>query len=179
MPKNTDCARTMRRAFTLVEILLVIALIGISGAIIVANVDGMLASSRKSSPYEVLRKAVDTAWYEAATGHVKTTLSFDPETRTIRVRPLTGTIASANPAQENNIRTFPFEDTRVTDLRFIPPPDEGGGSLQTTLATEPLTRLLFSPYGGVTPAIVEMDMEGQTYRYRIDTFGGTIEAEKN
>jgi hypothetical protein len=166
--------------------MLVLALIAILSAIIVSAVDGLLAGERKDSPYEVLRKAVDTAWYAAATQHRQMSLDYDAEAGALVLRagagsPEPGVAAKAGvgdgepPKRDDGARVFAFDDARVAEVRFVRVPDAEGGSLQVT-RTLPFPRIVFSPWGGSTPAVIEMDINGKTYRYRLDVFGGSLEA---
>ncbi|MDR2863208.1 MAG: type II secretion system GspH family protein [Puniceicoccales bacterium] len=188
----TRAAFAMRRAFTLLELIIVIAIVGFASAIIVFSLDDVMASVRKPAPLEVLRKAVDAAWYGAASGHKRMALSYDVEKRALMVRTLE-TVSAVTPettsAEDSpevpqkepevaaEVAVFAFEDERVLDVRFTRVPDDGGGALQVT-ETAPFPRLVFSPWGGVVPTIVEVDIDGAIYRYQLDMFGGGLEAVK-
>ncbi|MDR1817228.1 MAG: type II secretion system GspH family protein [Puniceicoccales bacterium] len=206
----------LRRAFTLVEMVIVIALIGIVIAVLLTGIDSLLPSSRKDSPHDVLRKAVDFAWYSAASGHGRHFLVFDPEKFELRVLPAVvkkdaagdeadtvpegfarcpycgklhatgdgsetadgsagdGASDSAGTAAPLCENVFPFRRDDV-EVIFQRAPADAGGSLQTSLDT-PFSRLEFSPWGGATPAIIELTAGGNTVRYRLDIFGGGLEA---
>lgn len=184
---------TVLRAFSLIEMMLVLALIAIISTIIVSTADGLLAGDRKDSPYEVLRKAVDAAWYAAATRHRQMSLDYDAEARALVLRPGTSTLGPASSqitwdvtadeddgevqASDDGTRVFAFNDERVATVRFMSTPNDDGGSLQTTRVLS-FSRIVFSPWGGSTPAVVEMDIKGETYRYRLDVFGGGLEVFK-
>lgn len=141
------------------EVLIVIALIGMVGGMIAIATGDMLDAAKKPAPYEVLRKAVDAAWYAAATGNKPVELAFNADATAL----VLGSLASTH-APATAMETFPFEDARVRSVRF----------LNTRLET-PLPRVLFSPWGGATPAIIEMDLDGTVFRYALEIFSGALE----
>lgn len=155
----------VRRAFTLVEVLIALALIGTVSIIVVVSVDDLLDSARKSSPFEVLRNAVDKAWYAASTKTGTVFLYYDEGAGRLVLRD-----TSAQPLAE-----FSFEDERVGPITFQRTPDTGGGTLAVS-STEPFPYLTFSPWGGATPAIIEMEIAGEVYRYQMEPFSGGLEA---
>jgi len=212
----------LRRAFTLVELVIVIAIIALATAALLTGLDYMLPS-REDAPHTVLRKAVDAAWYRAATGQGSFSLAFDVEKKALIVRPLAavaaldGTSSAAGDAEANAagdagndsnqnqnsanntsdddagnkpvpviagnpvhglperdvVQVFAFAATpEVTAVRFarIPYDNEEFGTNDT-----PHPRLLFAATGGITPAIIEMDIAGETHRYSLDIFGGGLE----
>jgi type II secretory pathway pseudopilin PulG len=192
-----------RRAFTLIEVVVIIAIIATTTVVLLYGLELMLPSAQKASPFEVLRKAVDTAWYRAATGHGQIALSYDPEKHLLRVTPPSGAGATSGvksiaaqsedgtddrPASRRDsgdtnpndapieasadAQEFPFNDPRVTDVRFV----RSLNVNSSFMAPEtPFEQLLFSAAGGVTPAVIEMDVAGETHRYALDIFGGGLE----
>lgn len=189
-----------RHAFTLIEVMLVIALIGMATLLLLSGLEPMLHDARKTSPYETLCKAIDAAWYGAANNHEQYVLEYDAGSKTILVYPLrkqaTGTATprdenatppgeslkndSINPdganasGTDSEIQQFAFAPGRVDSLEFLRPPDVGRGTLQHT-SDFPYPCLYFSPWGGVTPASVILTSEGRTFRYSIEPFGGALE----
>jgi prepilin-type N-terminal cleavage/methylation domain-containing protein len=155
------------RAFTLVETLIVLALIGLVGGIVAVATEGVIEGARKPSPYEVLRKAVDTAWYAAATGNSQVALVFDADASALVLARLAST-----QAPEPGMETFPFDDARVRSVRFLRA--SGAGLPGGRDAAFP--RLLFSPWGGATPAVIEMDLDGAVFRYALEVFSGALES---
>lgn len=197
--------RQQQAAFTLIEVVVVIAIIGLATAAILAGVSSMLPDE-KDSPREVLRKALDAAWYGSATSHKRYALNYDEEANTLVVRPLSDTPAVSSgsqgsdtggreadnngtdadpgvasgadtadvPAAGEGVQHFPFNDDRVTSVTFVRIHDVGNGTLQaTTNLTFP--RLYFSPWGGCSPAIIEMEIGNEVYRYRLEVFSGALE----
>ncbi|MDR2982643.1 MAG: prepilin-type N-terminal cleavage/methylation domain-containing protein [Puniceicoccales bacterium] len=156
-----------KRAFTMMELLIALALIGIVSSIVVVSVDDLLNSAQKPSPLDTLRKAVDTTWYGSATGHGQMTLEYDEESGALIMRNAIGE------AKE----VFTFEDADVGPIRFLRAPDMSGGTLQMN-SSEPFPFLIFSPWGGVTTAIIEMEIGKERYRYQLETFSGALEAVK-
>ena len=154
-------------AFTLVEVLIAIALIALAGALVVTSIDDLLVSQRTRSPYEVLRAAVDKAWFSATEGRGCFFLYYDKEQRCLLVK------------DENGMpeEVFPFEDELVQEVVFERTPDTGGGALKMSERT-PFPFLVFSPHGGVTPATVLLKMSNESYRYRIEPFSAALEAEQ-
>jgi prepilin-type N-terminal cleavage/methylation domain-containing protein len=206
-----------RRAFTLIEVGIVIAIIGILVTVLLSGVEVFMPDRLKDPPKEVLRKAVDAAWYAAATGHGRHVLTYDPDANALVLRSFSNgggstsnfdltadgtntannTAADANDPNDDDLdpdladkpparggsggngisgrgpHLFRFDDPNVTEVRFLRPPDEGGGTLQTTLETS-LEQIVFSPWSGATPAVIEMDISGDTYRYALEVFGGAL-----
>ncbi len=165
---NSESAHSpRRRAFTLVELLIVLSLVAIVGGIVVVGIGEMLDSAGKKSPYETLREALDTAWYESANGHGDCFLYYAGGETGLILRNAAG----------EEIKSFPFGDSPVKDVRFTRPQDTGGGSLRAEKSGE-FPCVAFSAAGGVTPARVEMEIGGAVYRYQIEPFSGAAEAVK-
>ncbi|MDR2845263.1 MAG: type II secretion system GspH family protein [Puniceicoccales bacterium] len=191
-------------AFTLIEMILVIALIGVISAVLLAGLGTLFPDMQKDSPREVLRKAVDAAWYNAAMGHGRFSLDYDEEANALVVRPVAGVLSSeadeedaegggdaegdgaGEPVANEGAfgasfgaaeQVFRFEDSRVTGIRFVRSPDEGRGSLQSVSVIS-YPQLFFSSSSGCTPARIEMDIDGETYHYRLEVFSGALEDVK-
>lgn len=149
----------------MVEVLIVIALIAMVGTVLVVSLDNLLEGRKIHSPYEVLRTAVDKAWFASTEGRGQMFLYYEEEKRCFVVRNENGETEAI----------FPFEDELVSEVTFERTPDTGEGTLRVT-TTEPFSFVVFSPRGGVTPATVALELGNATYRYRLEPFSGALEA---
>jgi general secretion pathway protein H len=79
--------RRRTRAFTLVELLVVLALLAVSLAVIVPNISGSLATAQAKSATRAVLSALRLARTRAIARQEETTVEFDLDARSYRIAP--------------------------------------------------------------------------------------------
>jgi prepilin-type N-terminal cleavage/methylation domain-containing protein len=160
-----------RRGFTLIEILLVIALISIAASVILVNFTAFIDRGKSTSPQEVLTKAIDRARFLAAAERVTTELRYDEESGTLQI----------TPADEQFPINNDFGPDGRGEIRFYLIPSAEGLSrfpdpARTTLETSAVS---FAPDRSSSPFVAEIDSgRGRPTRLRFDPFSSVIRTEE-
>jgi Tfp pilus assembly protein FimT len=139
LPPSDRFRRTFRHAFTLAEILGVLALIGLIGGLVAANFDELPSALRNPSPEDSARRAFSAARRHALDTHAPVTLRLSPGKITL-------TDADGEPTG-----TFPA-------------PAEGSGKTLDLIADDgsrpqdatPLAYIHFTAEGSVSPVRVRL-----------------------
>jgi prepilin-type N-terminal cleavage/methylation domain-containing protein len=160
-----------RRGFTLIEILLVIALIALTSAVMITNFSSFLDYGDSVSPEEVLTTAIRKARFIAAADRVITELRYDDENGTLVIEPI---------GEEFTINSDFGPDGRGQIQFYLIPPVEGLSPFpepdRTTLKTPSVS---FAPDRSSSPFIAEIDTgQGSPTRLRYDPFSSVIRTEK-
>jgi prepilin-type N-terminal cleavage/methylation domain-containing protein len=92
---------TANSAFTLLEMLIVIGLIGILSAVVVVNANALFAGLGDEAVPETLRRAVREARYQAAAMKSETVLSYNTESGRFQISGSAGEILKELPVEEN------------------------------------------------------------------------------
>ena len=162
--------------FTLVEVLLVLALIGVITGIVAGNVGAFITGAQFEPPDRVLKKAILDAIYESSESKRATYLSFETNSSSFRVTDRAG-------AQINTHFVYMGE---LDDEKEVPRvvfkaigPESGPDGGSTIYDEEELTlaRIPFH-YGSSIPFEVEIDFNEQFSRHRFDPFSGFVLKDK-
>lgn len=160
-----------RSGFTLLEILLVIALIAVAVSVVILNFAAFSDRGENSSPEEVLTEAIREARFIAASQRTTTTLRFDEESGTLLLEPAGMQFpinADFGPDGRGKIRFFLIPP--AVGLAAFPEPN------QTRLETD---FVAFASDRSSSPFIVEIDLGlGNPTRLRFDPFSSIIRTEK-
>lgn len=156
-----------RSGFTLIEILLVIALIAVAFSVVLINFTAFADRGESRSPEEALSAAIREARFIAAAERITTTLSYDEETGTLQIDP--------------SEKQFPINsdfgpEGRGQILFFLIPSGQGLGRLPDPDFSQMETpSVAFAPDRSSTPFIVEIDSgRGSPDRLRFDPFSSSI-----
>jgi prepilin-type N-terminal cleavage/methylation domain-containing protein len=158
--------------FTLVEVLLVLALVGVITGLVAGNVGAFITGAQFEPPDRVLKKAILDAIYESSESKRATYLSYEANSSSFRVTDRTG-------AQINThfIYKEEFDDgkevPKVIFKAIGPESGPDGGSTIYDLEELILTRIPFH-YGSSVPFEVEIDFKDQLSRHRFDPFSGFV-----
>jgi prepilin-type N-terminal cleavage/methylation domain-containing protein len=160
-----------RSGFTLIEILLVIALIALASSVVIVNFIAFADRGDSTSPQEVLTQAIRRARFVAAADRMTTKLRYDDESGTLQIEPLGESFpinANFGPQGRGEIRFF------------VIPPAQGLGRFpdpeQTTLQ---VPTVAFAPDRSSSPFVVEIDSgSGTPVRLRYDPFSSVIRTEE-
>lgn len=156
-----------RSGFTLLEILLVIALIAVAASVVILNFAAFSDRSESSSPEEVLTAAIRKARFIAAADRITTTLRFDEESGTLQVDPPGEVFPISDdfgPEGRGEIRFFLIAP--AVGLEPFPDPDQA--RLETNFVA-------FAPDRSSSPFIAEIDLgQGNPTRLRFDPFSSII-----
>lgn len=160
-----------RGGFTLIEILLVIALIALAVSVVLVNFTAFADREDSSSPQEVLTAAIRKARFIAAADRITTKLSYDRENGALQIDP-TGDQFPINsdfgPEGRGEIRFFLIPSAE--GLSPFPEPD------RSTLETPAVA---FAPDRSSSPFIVEINSgQGTPARLRYDPFSSLVRTEK-
>lgn len=145
-----------RRAFTLMEVLVVIALLGLVTAVVVADF-GAPGSAGKESAYEVVSRALDSGRGLATDAGGPVTLTYDAESRRLRLLSGAGLTDYVLPAGSS--------------VRFTLPAAYGEGR------DRPLAGVVFHPSGCATPARITLTVAGAETHYRLEAFSVALMPE--
>lgn len=162
---------TARNAFTLLEVLLVIALIALAASVVIVNFTAFADRRENNSPVEVLTKAVREARFIAAAQRITTRLSYNLENGTLVIEP---------DGREFTINTNFGPEGRGEIRFFLIPPAEGLGSFpDTESSTLQTPSVAFAADRSSSPFIAEIDTgSGSPIRLRFDPFSSVIRTEK-
>lgn len=168
---NSRTGSAACRGFTLIEILLVIALIAVAASVVLINFTAFADRGEETSPKEVLSAAIRKARFIAAAERTTTKLRYDNESGTLQIDP-SGEQFPINsdfgPEGRGEIRFFLIEP--ATGMRAFSDPNDA--KLETTTVA-------FAPDRSSSPFIVEIDTgEGSPTRLRFDPFSSVIRTGK-
>jgi len=168
---RSQCSRSQssQAGFTLLEIILVFALIALSASVIIANFTTFLNFDDQVAPEDTLRAAIRSARFQAASERIPATLSFDKETGALVVSG-----GESFPLQAN------FKDG-TDEIRFyLVPPAEGMGRFPDAESSQlEAKEVSFAPDRSSTPFVVEIDTgEGTPQRLVFDPFSSLVRSPK-
>jgi prepilin-type N-terminal cleavage/methylation domain-containing protein len=162
-----ETGNKLRAGFSLVELLIVIALVALIGSLIVASGDAILRGLGAEPVETTFRKAVREARFQAAYRREDILLTFDREKAAF----LLVTESAAT------IATFPTdEDSEGGEIDVIFSrrlPAEGLSSLDNP-ETEPIPSLTFRPDRSSTPFVVEFDLGPVNFEQHFDPFSDVV-----
>ena len=204
MTSATGIKRSRRTGFTLIEILLVLALILLIGTLAVYNVANLSRMKNERPVDEVLLNAVRETRYQAAINKETCWLSYDSEKGIFHVSmdsrasaPITldadGVFVALTQAEEeekakeqanmasSNIKSFQLfipEDEEPPKVEFfaIPPGTGFDGEAEDVPEDLPLARVPFDPAGFSVPFQVKVDALSEEFRATVvfDPFSNHI-----
>ena len=158
--------------FTLVEVLLVLALVGIITGLVAGNVGAFIKGAQFEPPDRVLKKAILDAIYESSESKRATYLSFETKSSSFRVTNRSGT-----EIYSHSIYKGELDDGKVVPKVVFkaigPESGPGGGSTIYDEEELILTRIPFH-YGSSVPFEVEIEFKDQLSLHRFDPFSGFV-----
>lgn len=159
-------SRRPRTGFTLLEIILVFALIALAAGVILANFTTFLNFDDRINPEATVRAAIRAARFQAAAGREVVSLHFDQESGALVVEP-----GESFPLNPN------FNKDGRGEIRFyLVPPAEGMGPFPVAARTQLETKeVRFAPDRSSSPFVVEIDSgQGSPERLVFDPFSSLV-----
>lgn len=153
-------------AFSLIEIVLVIALMAVAASVVIANFAAFADRGNETSPEETLRAAIRAARFQAASERSVTTLSYDQESGAL--------VLSGGESFPLNAD---FGKEGRGEIRFyLVPPAEGMGSFPDAKSSQLETKeVSFAPDRSSSPFAVEIDLgQGAPERLVFDPFSSLV-----
>ena len=169
MTKSSGCRNF--DGFTLIEVLLVLALVGVLLGLVAGNVGGFILGSQFEPPDRVLKKAVLDAIYEASESKESTYLSYLEENASFLGRDSSGVLIRFHNIFDNLSEQ---DDVPKVIFRAIGP--EAGPDGSATIYDEDelfLNRVPFH-YGSSVPFEVEIEFREKETRLQFDPFSGFV-----
>lgn len=162
---HANPARRPRAGFTLLEVVVALALIGMVAGLVVVNFDVAFGGMKSRPPADIFRNAVRQARYEAAYRMKKTYLGFDAEKNVFTVVDSDGEDCGEYPLNRDPSQGK-FEVT-FTPYR---PDEDIGGQDENRLSDYPVPRLAFDPSGCGIPVKVTIKGPGEDIEMDMDPF---------
>jgi prepilin-type N-terminal cleavage/methylation domain-containing protein len=152
----------IRNAFTLIEMLLVLAFIGLITSLVVINTDSMFSGFGTPECIQTFRKSLREARFQALSTKTETLLSFNHEEAAFIVTDLTGHIT----------RSFATDyDPDTLKVRFLSLiPDEGDTPKQTRQTGDSFITIHFYPDRSCTPFALELTEDHYVNVHFFDAF---------
>ena len=158
--------------FSLIEVLLVLALVGVITGLVSGNVGAFITGAQFEPPDRVLKKAILDAIYESTESKRSTFLSFDKELASFRISNDSGAEINLHPIYKEGLS----DEREVPDVRFQAIGPQSGSDGGTTIYDEDelvLTRVPFH-YGSSVPFKVEIDFMENLTLLQFDPFSGFV-----
>ena len=167
---------TGARAFTLIEILIVLALIGAMAGLVAGNASIFIEGSKREPPDRVLKKAVVDALYLSSENKRVAYLSYDEENATFLSSDARGGVMSSHglfEASREEEERDEDDNPKVTFRSVGPLAGSAGGS---TIYDEDLLIIRRVPFhlGASVPFAAEVEVEGESEIeiFEFDPFSG-------
>lgn len=155
-----------RNAFTLVETLLVIALLGLGAGFAMVRFPALGEAFAQRTPADTLFDAIAEARLLAREDKATTTLLYDTENQTLRIVDLSGVVLAEHPFDK---------DDDVETLRFYPllADRSRDGPIERETAPTPLRQLTFTPQGASQAILAVLERTDATTSWWLDPFSDT------
>lgn len=148
----------LHSGFTLMEVLVVIALLGSVTAFVAVDLYSLFENGNPPTAYETLHEAMDAGRLAARSTGAPVKITFSEENSSIRLID----------AKETRDFALP-PGARV---KFFLPADVSDAG------ERPLDAVVFHPSGCAMPATVDLEMAGTHAQYRLEMFSATLSPEE-
>ena len=158
--------------FTLVEVLLVLALVGVLVGLVAGNVGAFITGAQYEPPDRVLRKAILDAIYLSAEYKYSTYLSYNEENASFRVSNSSGRELSSHSVYEGKWKEK-YESPEVEFEAIGPESGVNGGA---TLYDDEQLEIQYVPfeYGASVPFLAKIRFRGESSELKFDPFSGYL-----
>ena len=152
--------RANRSAYTLLEIIVVLALVALLGSIFLVSAVSVFRGQEEQTVESILQNAIMEARFQAVSGSAETRLRYDRETGFLNLE------GGSGPSTFGPLK----EDDRPLDFRFL----TKRGSRELILIrgqvvdTRDAPFVRFFPDGASQPFLVEWVVQGRTHRQEFD-----------
>lgn len=156
----------VRRGFSLIELIIVIALIALVGGLVAINAQAILSGLGDEPVERILQKAVREARFQAAYLKEATTLRYDPERLAFDIHSAGG----------RGLATFPTGLEEQADLEIVFEqilPEEGLSRTRSANTAE-IAAVVFRPDRSSTPFQVTIDQGPTRFTQRFDPFSDIV-----
>ncbi len=164
------CLNATRRAFTLLETVVCLAIICVLVGVISVNFEPLLNSVNAQSPERILAVAVKKAYDFAAEKGEKTVLFFDAESYSLVVCDGDGMAQLARYELPQGEVSLTFEPVYPETVNI---------SQHTYGAVKEIGELSFFPDGTCTPAKILFGYKNENMQFECDTFSGALVKNEN
>lgn len=152
------------RGFSLLELLVAIALIGMIAATFIVSIPGLMDGLGSRPLPEILQKSVREARYQAALRKELVTLSFDNEAGAFVVRDKSGGILASRESGYGKS----YGGLQVRFFQILPVKGLSSSSRESEQVE--IAAVRFHPDRSSTPFIAQLDVENLRSRHRYDPF---------
>lgn len=154
-------ASNKKSAFTIIEVLLVIFLIGLVAGLFAVNFNVLIKAIGKKRPEKVLYNALCEARYQTIQEHAPVFLKFDKDKSAFLIYKDKPDKPLAELAVEKGIEVV-FE--------IIPPNEYRGARFQppNTRSLEAIEKVAFFPDGSSTPVVVTLSEDRSSLKFKSD-----------
>jgi prepilin-type N-terminal cleavage/methylation domain-containing protein len=156
--------------FTLIEVLLVLALIGVLAGLAAGNIGAFIAGARQEPPGRVLKKAVLDAIYETSESKKTTYLHYHEENASFKVSDTSGNEISSHSIYKGEWR----DDYELPEVLFEaigPKAGVDGGPTRYDQDELELSKIPFH-YGSSVPFMTKIRFRGESIKIYFDPFSG-------
>lgn len=151
-------------AFSLLEVLIALALMGLLAALFVVSIPGIMDGLGTRPLPEILQKAVRDARFQAASRKELVTLRFDDELGAFVVLDGAGNMIAERESG------YGADNAQVEVQFYQILPYEGVDSVSRQADEVKINEVRFHPDRSSTPFVAELDVEGERSRHRFDPF---------
>ena len=162
--------------FSLIEVLLVLALIGVMAAIVAGNAGAFIQASGYEPPVRVLKKAVLDAYYFAGERKEATFLSYEEENASFVVSDTGGSQLGSHFIYKNLNQDNPIDRDEFPEVEFKAVGPLSGSSGRNTIYRDNkllLKRIRFHS-GSSVPFEVLIRHRGEEQEFHFDPFSGFV-----
>ncbi len=165
-----------KRAFSLIEVLLVLALVAVLLGIVAGNAGSMISGSNFEPPNRVLKKAVLDAVYHASESKQAAYLSYEEENASFLVTNSSGGILAQHKVYDKIDEDLREDESLLPKVVFqaIGPLSGEDGGMTNYKDNELELRRVFFHSGSSIPFSAEIEFREETEELVFDPFSGYV-----
>ena len=168
--------RRKSSGFSLIEILLVLALIAVLAGIVAGNASAFILGGNAEPPDRVLKRAALDALYFSGEKKEEVFLSWLEENATYLIKDRGGKILQKHPVYEKLDEKIKMDDELMPKVSFFAiPPKAGVDGTSSNLSNDNLALSMVRFHAGCsTPFMVEIIYRGEEEKLKFDPFSAYV-----